>query len=402
MTYPPSAGGGYGGPNPIGGPGPGPGTGQSPGSWPQPPTPQPQQPAPSYGDAHHPPPQPHWQPGPPPYGPPGYGPPPPGRGRNKRLIIGLVSGVVVLVVAVVVAVVVFGSGGPDSPKTAGDVVKAYLEALARGDADKALSYSNDEPASKEFLTDDILKQQIAKWPITNIRILNDDSITSDMGTVHVAANFGDQTSDENLHVKKVDGAWKLEHAAIKLKFLDAPESKALSTVTLFGKPFDAKKGKETYVFPGWIDLGNSNEFITQEPLRRPLLLGELGYAGLSASLMPQFDISDKGKSTSLDLVRAAIATCAQSKQLQPPNCPQGVRDPSLVDGTAVWTAPTDLSEVQASYFDPTTMTEKVHGPLDFKLTAQATSGGTKSGTVYSYITATVDLTTNPPTVSVKG
>ncbi|BBX06941.1 hypothetical protein MAIC_17440 [Mycolicibacterium aichiense] len=317
------------------------------------------------------------------------------------MIIGLLSGVAVLVVAAIVAVIVFGSGGPGNPKTAGDVVKAYLEALARGDANEALSYTNDEPASKDFLTDDILKQQIAKWPITNIRILNDDADSSiEMGSVHVAANFGDQTSDENIHVKKSGGEWKLDHAALKLKFISSQDQKALSTVTLFGKSIDPKK--ETYVFPGWIDLGNSNEYITQEPLKRPLLLGELGYGGLTTSLMPQFDISDKGIAVSMDLVKSAIANCASSKQLQPPNCPQGVRDSSLVDGTAVWTAPADLSELKASYFDPEKMTERVHGPLDFQLTAQSTSGGTKSGTVYSYITATVDLTTNPPTVSVRG
>lgn len=54
---------------------------------------------------------------------------------------------------------------------AGDVVKRYLESLARGDADTALSYAVDQPASKEFLTSHIRKKQVAQWPISNIRIL---------------------------------------------------------------------------------------------------------------------------------------------------------------------------------------------------------------------------------------
>jgi hypothetical protein len=79
-----------------------------------------------------------------------------------------------------------------------------LEALARGDADAALSYSSDQPASKEFLTDDILKKQTGKWPITDIRIL-DDTATASMGTVHVAVKFGDQISDETLFLEQKNG-----------------------------------------------------------------------------------------------------------------------------------------------------------------------------------------------------
>ena len=89
-------------------------------------------------------------------------------------------------------------------RSAADTVKGYLEALARGDAESALAYSDDQPASKEFLTDDVLKKQIAKWPITNIRILNDDSSASGIGfgQVHVAANFGDKVSDATLTAKR--------------------------------------------------------------------------------------------------------------------------------------------------------------------------------------------------------
>ena len=64
--------------------------------------------------------------------------------------------------------------GSAEKSTAGATVKGYLEALAKGDAAKALSFSNDKPANTEFLTNDILKKQIAKWPITDIKILSDD------------------------------------------------------------------------------------------------------------------------------------------------------------------------------------------------------------------------------------
>ena len=81
--------------------------------------------------------------------------------------------------------------GEQAGGSAGDAVKRYLEALARGDAETALSYGIDQPATSEFLTSEILKKQVAQWPIRNIRILHDNSSAPDtklsMAHVHVVA-----------------------------------------------------------------------------------------------------------------------------------------------------------------------------------------------------------------------
>jgi hypothetical protein len=331
-----------------------------------------------------------------------FGPPP--RRRSKRLIIAVVAGVAMVVVGAVVAGVVIFSGGENKPGTAGtapDAVKGYLEALARGDAAAALSYGRDQPATKQFLTDDILKKQIAKWPITNIRILSTNNVVGDTDTVHVAANFGDQSSDEEIEVKKVDhGAWKLEAGAIKLKFFRSSGGKALSTLTLFGEPFDGNK--ETYVFPGWMDFGNSNPNITQKPVTHPMLLNEInGLASASEAIMMDYAISDAGRAGIQGALKAALAECAKSTQLQPVNCPQRVRDSSLVDGTAQWTAPTDLSALTFGYFDAGAMTVDVRGDFDFQLTAKSTSGAPQSGRVIAYLYADADLAKNPPTITFK-
>ena len=95
----------------------------------------------------------------------------------------------------------------------------------------------DKPASKDFLTDEILKKQIDKWPISDIRIL-DDIATASMGTVHVTAKFGDQTSDETLFLEERDGEWKLKQGAIKLDIGQTRSytEAASKTLTLFGRP----------------------------------------------------------------------------------------------------------------------------------------------------------------------
>lgn len=321
---------------------------------------------------------------------------PPRRKSRKRLIVGLVSGLAVLAAGAVAAVLLISSDNANKPRTATEVVKGYLEALARGDARAALSYVSDQPGSKQFLTDDVLKKQIAQWPITNIRILSSDSYK-----VHVAVNFGNQASDVNLWLDQVGGqGWKLKEGAIKLKFLKSGGERALSTLTLFGEPFDANN--ETYVFPGWLDFGNSNLNITQKPPSYPILLNEMtGIGDASSALMMDYDISDVGRAGIQTSLKSAAEVCAKSAQLMPANCPQGVRDPSLIDGTAQWTAPTDFSAIRPGFFDAGKMTVHLYGDVDFQLTAKSTSGAPKSGRVIADVSATADLTKNPVAITFR-
>ncbi len=68
----------------------------------------------------------------------------------------------VVAVAVVVVITLAGRDGRRASGSAGDVVKDYLEALARADAGTALSDGIDQPATTQFLTGDILKKQVAQ------------------------------------------------------------------------------------------------------------------------------------------------------------------------------------------------------------------------------------------------
>ena len=229
-----SGGTGYGGPNPVGPggpPQPPPGPGSGPPPWPA--APQPEQ-----WSAPPPPPQPpqSWQPnapgpgpggppGPPP--PPGFGPPgppgpfgPPPQRNRKPLIITLGAGAAVLVVIIIVLVITLaGALG-----RRGGVGRRRGEGLPGGAGQAVtpkprLAYSDDQPASKEFLTDDVLKKQIAKWPITNIRILNDDSSGAAIGMGRCTSPPTSATSLRRHAAgpSSNNGQWYLEVAAVKLK-----------------------------------------------------------------------------------------------------------------------------------------------------------------------------------------
>jgi hypothetical protein len=344
------------------------------GGWPQPPGA-----GPSAGFGH----------------PAGWAPVPEQPKNRKPLVITLAVGCAVIVVVAIAFVITVASGGGRSDGSAGDAVKSYLEALARGDAEAALAYSNDLPGTKEFLTDEILRKQIAQWPITNIRILKDDSLSAiGYSTVHVAANFGDKVSDANLEVKKDHGHWKLTTAAIKLTASPGASSNATAkTMTLFGKPI----GDATvYVFPGWTDVGSTNPYISVTA--KPLLLDQLSSTGRWVDAT--FALSDGGRDAANAQLVAAMSNCQKSNLLAPPGCPVHLNPAGLVDGTAEW-GPADLDQVKMDSFDPYRVQLRFFGEVKVPIMVRTTSATTKTGTVTKFLSGTADMTTTPPELSFR-
>lgn len=331
-----------------------------------------------------------WSPDAQPFLTPG-GPVPPPRNR-KPLIIGLSVGAVLLVIVIVTAVVLLSGGGSSS--SPGEAVKGYLQALAAGNAEKALSYSSDKPASKEFLTDEILKKQIDKWPITEIKILSDDGGYG-LGRVHVSAKFGDKTSDETITVKKSGKEWMIEHAAVKIDPKNAIiNNEAMKTLTIFGKTLgDAP----VYVFPGWVELGSDNPNLTAEK-KKPFLLNDL-YLGDAYLSDVDFALSSKGQRSVSQAISSKLQQCTASNQLSPANCPQSVYKYELEDGTAQWGTPdTSKLKVEVSAYD---LEARISGQIVFPLTARTRSGETWTGTDTESVYGSADLSQDPPTVTLN-
>jgi hypothetical protein len=301
--------------------------------------------------------------------------------------------------AIVFVITVAAGGGSQADGSAGDAVKGYLEALARGDAEAALAYSNDLPASKEFLNDAILKKQIAQWPISNVRILKDDSTTAGFigfAMVHVVANFGDHVSDTNLEVKKDHGHWKLTTAAIKITASPGASSSnaAAKTLTVFGKPIG---DSAAYVFPGWIDVGSTNPYVSITA--KPVLLDQL-WSVTGRWLDTTFALSDAGRDAANTQLAAAMANCQRSNLLTPPDCPVHLNPVGLVDGTAEW-GTADLSQVKMENFDPYRLELRFFGEVKIPITVKTTSGSAKEGTVTKFLSGQADMTKTPPELTFR-
>jgi hypothetical protein len=304
------------------------------------------------------------------------------------------------VVATIAAAAVIVTGGDDAgdgASSAGAAVQGYLEALSRGDAEAALSFSAAPIPDKSLLTAEVLKKQIEKYPITNVKIL------SDIGnTVHVLAEFGGKKSDQKLTLPqpKEGQGWKLESAAVTVDFGkgDLTSPKMLPFVTVFGKPVP-KSGK-LYAFPGWLEFGSSNPNFTvtrinEEPpsLKQVWMMSDVASAN--------FEVSDAGQQAIRDALKTMFDECAKSKQLAPPNCPQDTSSRSdLVDGTAQWTAPTNYDDVTVGYLDPEGVAS-FNGEVEFQVDVQTTSGQPDHGQIPRYVFGDADLTQNPPKITLE-
>ncbi|MCV7116728.1 DUF4878 domain-containing protein [Mycobacterium nebraskense] len=310
------------------------------------------------------------------------------------------AGAVLVAIAVVVVITLADRDGGQIGGSAGDAVKSYLEALARGDAETALSYGMGQPATTEFLTGDVLKKQVAQWPIRNIRILHDNSgapgAALSMAHVHVAATFGDQPSDAILDLTMDHNRWKLATPAIKFTpGLGASMGNAAAkTVTLFGKPI----GDSTvYVFPGWIDIGTTNPYMTVAV--PPLLLDELTMAA-PLWVHPNFALSDQGHEAVNAQLAAAMTSCQRSNLLAPSGCPVHLEPYGLTEGTVVW-GPADLSAVKLDNFDPYRLTLMFSGQITVPVTVKTSGGVTKQENATEFLSGSADLATTPPELTFR-
>ncbi len=356
------------------------------------------------------PPAPGWppQPGPQQFypGPPPMPIPPTRPVWRRRPVI--VAAAAAVVVALVVAVALFtGSGsdggtagGGDTPTTAADTVTAYLQALSDGDAEKALSFGKSEPSSKDLLTDDILRKQIAKEPITNIRVLDkgDEKSPLRMGTVKVAADFGGKTSEADVRLTKVDDTWKLDNAFVRIALRNVSgDEGADSTLTLFGEPLKDKESVN--VFPGYQQVGSTNDYLKVSQLDDAAPLQALSFAGTSF-LQVKFDLNDNGLQAVQSAVSDAFAACERSHALNPPGCPYQMDRTDAVEGTVNW-GPADISQVKMGIFSEYSMTVTVDGPVNMPVTYQALDGGTGNDSRKRVFFGVVDLTKKPPALKLK-
>ena len=300
-----------------------------PGQYPPPPA-QPGHPGqyPPAGGSPYPPqgPQHGAPPGPPPgpwgQGQPPGGPPPSGSGNNKTLWIILAGVAAFLVLAMILVVALVVVSGDDDPAATGGTtngkaksqpaaVKAYLSAVAEGDAKKALSLAAVQPLDKDFLTDEMLEESAETAKITNIKV--SDVANEYTSSVPATFQLGDQTVTENFSVTKSGDDWKMAEVGSTMDFTNM--RKNTLPLMLNGKQVEVDK---VTLFPGAYTLSTGSDNITYGTTGQLTVKGASDYLSTS-DLTPT--LSPEGEKAFVAAVKASAAACLAKKDLSPANCP---------------------------------------------------------------------------------
>jgi len=204
-----------------------------------------------------------------------------------------------------------------SPSSA---VSGFFNALTANDSGAALSHvilSEDE-ISKDFLTDQVLKNYIHKPKVKSIVILQSDA---EYATAHVEYTINGETYGSDISLEKdlqqklykIFPVWKISQGVMRTMEINGYDGKS---VTLANAAVPAKAAT-VYLFPGTIHYSLDN----------PIYFNKFDY------IMPvdpnenmRSDSSDSGLKADASVyiekrVRAIIAECNKNSEKSPEGCP---------------------------------------------------------------------------------
>lgn len=217
-------------------------------------------------------------------------------------------------VAVSKDIVVPTSAQASAPKVArGDLaVKGYLEALAAGDIDKAISYGPVGGGSRALLVPDALKASLAAAPITNINVTAADATAS---TIHASYQLGTQAVVSDFRVvKKDDGNWELASSTTTVRL----SAKRTANVPLVINGQTVGPVVELELVPGTYTMTTGLPYLAYQSTTK-ITVNDLSYSKPIAEL--PVDVTSEGKEALVQAAQASLAACLDLQQLSPPNCP---------------------------------------------------------------------------------
>ncbi|MET4780406.1 hypothetical protein [Glaciihabitans sp. UYNi722] len=332
--------------------------------------------------------------------------PGPRRGLGLGAIFGIVGGaiallvVIVIVVAVVIVPRVVGGSVPNAGPS--EVLTAYLKAVAASDAKTALSYIEDanKPHDTTLLTDSALRASNKLGAIKSIKVTNP---TKSSGFVDLVARYtiGGAPVTAKFTLNDLNGKWKVETGPAGLDLSSRLQGLDL---TLNGTKISDGKA---IVFPGTYVLATTSKDFAIGSTSKIVVPD--GFAPTSAE-GPTLSLSDEGLTALRQAVATAVAPCIASKSLTagcgldlPATLSDGTQ---FEDGTIIRTLSGDAQSTLAGLKPSDNLTDirKISsepiGGIDAKGTC--TKNGTH-GTCSVFFgpslgAATVDFTTDPPTV----
>jgi hypothetical protein len=213
-----------------------------------------------------------------------------------------------VVVALALAIVLEGAllVWPGLPKvTPAATVRAYLQALASGDAATALSYAKTKPADMSLLTDEVLAVSHQRAPITDIWV---NPFAADDFRVAATYRRGGEPISTVFNVSRVGIAWRLDDVVTPVGYAFRQQG-ADARVKVNGVAVTAA---QSVVFPGSYTVTpvvdylrvDDGDFEVNTPSET-----------MSWDLDPALRLSEAGTIAFRDAAKAELASGLKSKTL---------------------------------------------------------------------------------------
>jgi hypothetical protein len=305
--------------------------------------------------------------------------------RRRRFGFWLGAAILIVVLAGGAAVSINGYLSTPGPE---QVVRAYFAAVARGDAESALSYGDVPAGDHSYLTADVLQQQLANGAITSVHT----SRTSTSG-VSVSYLIAGKEVDDVVPVVKRGGRWWLQASAIRISVslsVAAERATFAGTALPTGQPL---------VFPGALPIRFDTPALAIAPTA-----GVARFAATTSSALA-VNVSTMGQRAVATAIVDALTACVTSTSpaaLCPVPVGTGVRAvPASLRGRI--TEPPQITTTVAPQSDGQlliTGSEAVEGSyqnLDYEnQTIEKTGQFTVLFSARSYATSPADFAWNAP------
>lgn len=215
--------------------------------------------------------------------------------------------------------------GPDDPE---QVVRAYLRALADGDAATALSLGAEPPPETTLLTPEVLARAREHAPLTEVEVTGTDGTVVRaeyrLGDRPVTAEFTVVDTPDGPRLARAWGLLRLEPAA----------GHDLARM-VFGVQVTEPR---TAVFPGVYPVHTGRELIDWDEDATVLVDRPDPHAAPRTVLRPR--LTPAGEEVFAHHTREFLRRCLTAKQLAPEGCPFSAEARGEVaPGSVVWTVP---------------------------------------------------------------
>ena len=277
-------------------------------------------------------------------------------------------------------------GPPAQATTPADAVAGFLQAVADGDLNRALSYSADPPPDSPLLTAEVFTQAQQAAPLTDITVPPASGPTP-LTTVSALYRVGGDPVAQSFGVRQVGDFWKLDKVTAELDL--SPLRSGGLPLSVNGAPIETDV---VAALPGAYSFSTGLEFVTFA--NRGVLTVTGPSTRLSSEVGPT--VTEAGKEAAVGAAKKSFESCLKVKAINPKNCPFSLQDRGLEirKDTIVWTVEGDdpfakAKVTAAGAVASVTVTYRV------KLTASCAGFTQCSGTDSGTNTARINLVKQP-------